>query len=174
MDSYLKLFLDSQSLIINQSYPHIDNSSLLPYSCNSLYILYLLKVLADVLYIIYIVYVGPECAFENAVVTLYVHLLYVGIELARYDGCYLVQHSQIVDTGNLYGYNKVQLFVGVPFGCENPVAMAALERVGYRTVALVYDDVLMFVVISQNIIARNRVATVGNDISALQALFGEV
>ena len=69
MDSYLKLFLDSQSLIINQSYPHVDNSSLLPYSCNSLDVLYFLEVFADVLYIIHIVYVGPECTLENAVVT---------------------------------------------------------------------------------------------------------
>ena len=54
---------------------------ILSYSRNSLYVIDFLQVLADVLYILYVVDVYPECAFENAVVALNVHLLYVGIEL---------------------------------------------------------------------------------------------
>ena len=54
---------------------------ILSYSRNSLYVIDFLQVLADVLYILYVVDVYPECAFENAVVALNVHLLNVGIEL---------------------------------------------------------------------------------------------
>ena len=76
-------------------------------------------------------YVYPERAFEDAVVALYVYLLNVGVELLRYYGCYLMEHSHVVDTCNLYGYNKVQLFVCFPFGGKYPVAVAALQCVCY-------------------------------------------
>ena len=102
------------------------------------------------------------------------YFLDICIELLRYDGCYLVQHAHVVDTCNLYGNNKVQLLVCFPFGCKNPVAVATLQRVGYGAVALVYDDVLVLVVISQYVITGNRVAAVGDYISVFKALLCQV
>ena len=50
-------------------------------TCDCLYAAHLLEVLAYVLYILDIVYIYPESSFENAVVALYVQLLYVRVQL---------------------------------------------------------------------------------------------
>ena len=119
-------------------------------------------------------YIYPECAFKYAVVALDVHFLYVGIQLLVDDRRNLMQHTHAVYACNLYGYCEIQLFVSLPGSRQYPVAMAALQRVCNRAVALVYYDVLLFVVVPQYIVTGNGMAAVGNYISALEVFVGEV
>lgn len=61
--------------------------------------------------------------------------------------------------------------MGVPFGGDDTVAIAALEACGYRTLAFVDDYPVLLVYISQYIIAGDGVAAVGHDIVLLDGLF---
>ena len=82
--------------------------------------------------------------------------------------------SNVVNARYADGDHEIQLFVCVPCCCQNPVAMAALERIGYRAVAFVDDDLLLLVVESKYVISRYGVAAVCNDISVFQVVVGEV
>ena len=101
------------------------------------------------------------------------HLLYVGIQLLVDDCGYLVYDADVINACYLNWDSKVQLFMGVPVCSQNPVAMAALERVGDRAVALVDYNMLLLVVIAQDIISGYRVAAIGNYVSALDILVGK-
>ena len=118
-------------------------------------------------------YVYPHCAFEYSVVSLNRKLLDGDVQLLRQKGGYLVQYSESVDTLHQYRYLKIECAVCVPVGCQYPVAVTALECVCNRAVALVYYDVLLFVVISQDIIAGYGTAAVGYDVAAVQCLVGK-
>ena len=118
--------------------------------------------------------VYPERAFEDAVLALDLHLLYIGVELLVDDCGNFMQYAHAVDTFYLDGYGKVELLVGFPLRGEYPVAVTALEGVCMWAVTLVDDDVLVVIVVSQHVVSRYGVTAVCNDVAALDVLVGEV
>ena len=69
--------------------------------------------------------------------------------------------------------------MSIPFGCDDAVAVTALEACGYRTLALVNDYPVLLVYISQYIVAGNGMTAIRHDIVLLdgflrkfQYLFG--
>ena len=118
-------------------------------------------------------YIQPECSLKDAIVAFIVHLLYVDIQLPVDDRCYLVYHSNVVNTGYMYGDNKIEFLVCVPCRCQNPVAMAAFQCIGSGAIALVNDNVFLLVIITQDIVSRYWVATVGNDVVILYIVICE-
>ena len=77
---------------------------------------------------------------------------------------YFVQQSHAVYTFYIYGDEERQILVSVPLGGDDTVSVATLKAGGNGALALVDDNTVLLVDVSQYVVTRNGMATVGHNI----------
>ena len=128
------------------------------------YILYLLQVIADSAHVVHIVYIELYLSFEDTVVGFDGQFTDIHVELAGDDLSYFVQQSHAVYTFYIYGDEERQILVSVPLGGDDTVSVATLKAGGNGALALVDDNTVLLVDVSQYVVTRNGMATVGHNI----------
>ena len=132
----------------------------LHYLLNFLQVFDLPEVVHDDADLITVVDTQLDASVEDTIVAADGNLVDVDTELFGEDIRDVTQQTLAVDTTNLdYGIEE-QLLVHTPFCIDKPVAEACLKLGSHRTGTLVNLDVPFIVDISENVIARDRVATV--------------
>ena len=77
---------------------------------------------------------------------------------------YFVQQSHAVYTFYIYSDEERQILVSVPLGGDDTVSVATLKAGGNGALALVDDNTVLLVDVSQYVVTRNGMATVGHNI----------
>ena len=124
----------------------------------------LLQVIADSAHVVHIVYIELYLSFEDAIVGFDGQFTDIHVELAGDDLGHFVQQSHAVYTFYIYGDEERQILVSVPFGGDDTVSVATFKAGGNGALALVDDNTVLFVDVSQYVVTRNGVATVSHDI----------
>ena len=109
---------------------------------------------------------------EESVVCLDVQAMDIYVELLGEDARDFVQHPYAVKTYNTKCGRERKMSVRIPFGSKNLVAVTRLETLGNITLAFVDDNVLLVVEVAKNIVTRDGMATITDDVPA-DSLFVE-
>ena len=126
----------------------------------------LLQVLANGLKVFGIMNLQQDFCHKDSVIGFNVNLPHIDIHLLGQHAGYLVQHAHVVNAFKMKRGREIQLFVGIPIGRQNVVAVTALQLGRYGTLALVDGNAVVIVKIAQHIIAGDGVATIAHDVLA--------
>ena len=91
-------------------------------------------------------------SFEDTVVGFDGQFTDIHVELAGDDLSYFVQQSHAVYTFYIYGDEERQILVSVPLGGDDTVSVATLKAGGNGALALVDDNTVLLVDVSQYVV----------------------
>ena len=125
--------------------------------------LYAFQLVADGLDVVHVVDTQLDFAVENAVLRGDSQFPDVDVELSGEDARDFMQDTDMVDAADFDGGREEQRLVHVPRGRKDVVAVAGLKLGGHGALAFVDIDTSVLGLVAQHVIARNGMATVGND-----------
>ena len=133
----------------------------------------ILEGIDDDLHFVAVVHFEFDGAVEDAVVAGDDEFLHVDVQLTGDDTCHLVEQTDAVDAGHVYGCVKEGLPVHVPFGIDDAVAETGFQFGGHVAVAPVDLQVVFVVDEPEDVIAWDGPATFGEEKSSDIAVVDE-
>ena len=113
------------------------------------------------------------CTVEDAFVAGDGQAANVDVKLSADEVAEVVDHTLSVDTAYLYGGIKKHLLVHLPLGVEDAITIARLQACCHGTGSLVDLHMVLVVDKAQDVVARNGVTAVAEDVH-LDGFLGKV